>query len=83
VRKYVSAPSPLGVQVHVRPEPQYPARTYEIVGVVPDTKYSNLRGNPPDQAFVPIAQLPVTAQNPGMATLIASRDPAAAERATR
>jgi predicted permease len=83
LRKYVSAPSPLGVQVHVRPEPLYPARTYEIVGVVPDTKYSELREGPQAQAFVPIAQLPVTAQHPGMAMLIASRDPAAAQRAVR
>jgi predicted permease len=43
IRKFVSAPSPLGVQVRVRPEPQYPARTYQIVGTVPDTKYGALR----------------------------------------
>ena len=43
IRKYVGAPSPLGVQVHVRPEPQYPERTYQIVGIVPDTKYSDLQ----------------------------------------
>jgi predicted permease len=83
VRKYLSAPSPLGVQVHVRPEPQYPERTYEIVGIVPDTKYSDLREDQQIQAFVPIAQLPVTAQNSGMVMLIASRDPAAAQRAVR
>jgi predicted permease len=83
VRRYVSSPSPLGVQVRVRPEPQYPARTYEIVGVVADTKYANLRGNPPDQAFVPLAQLPLTAQGPGTAMLIASRDPSAAQLAVR
>ncbi|HTU51966.1 MAG TPA: ABC transporter permease [Acidobacteriaceae bacterium] len=77
IRKYVSAPSPLGVQVHVRPEPQYPERTYQIVGVVPNTKYSDLREAVQIQAFVPIAQLPVTAQNPFVAMLIASRTPAA------
>jgi len=83
VRKYVNPRSPLGVQVHVRPEPQYPARTYEIVGVVADTKYSDLREDDQVQAFVPIAQLPVSAQGPGMAMLIASRDPAAAQLAVR
>jgi predicted permease len=83
VRKYVSAPSPLGVQVHVRPEPQFPARTYQIIGLVPDTKYGDLRQDPPPQAFVPAAQFPVTAEGPGMAMLIASRDPAAAQRAVR
>ncbi len=83
VRRYVSAPSPLGVQVHVRPEPQYPERTYEIIGVVPDTKYGDLREDPPTQAFVPAAQLPVSAQRPGAGMLIASRDPAAARLAVR
>ncbi len=83
VRAYIGAASPLGVRVHVKPEPQYPERTYEIVGVVPDTKYSDLREEPQKQAFVPLAQLPVTAQGPGMALLLASRDPAAAERAVR
>ena len=65
VRKYVGKSFPLGVQVHVRPEPQYPARTYEIIGVVPDTKYSDLREDLQIQAFVPIAQFPVTAEGPG------------------
>ncbi|HEV2381086.1 MAG TPA: ABC transporter permease [Terriglobia bacterium] len=83
VRKYVSAPSPLGVQVHVRSEPQYPMRTYEIIGVVPDTKYSDLRDDPPTQAFVPAAQLPAMAQQPWTGMLIASRDCAAAQKAVR
>jgi len=83
IRRYVGARSPLGVQVHVRPEPNYPARTYEIIGVVPDTKYSDLREDRQIQAYVPIAQLPVTAQQPWMAMLIASRDPAAAQLAVR
>lgn len=83
VRRYISAASPLGVQVQVRPEPGYPARTYQIVGVVPDTKYSDLREETQIQAFVPIDQFPVTAQRPGTAMLIASRDPAAAQLAVR
>jgi predicted permease len=81
VQKYVRGPSPLGVQVHVRPEPMYPARTCQIVAVVPDTKYADLRADPPPQAFVPVAQLPVMAQNQGMAILIDSRDPVATESA--
>jgi len=83
VRSYISAPSPIGVLVHVRPEPQYPTRTYEIIGVVPDTKYVNLREEPQVQAFVPIAQLPVTAEGPGMAMMIASRDPGSARESVR
>jgi predicted permease len=83
VRKYVRGPSPLGVQVHVRPEPLYPARTCQIVAVVPDTKYADLRADPPPQAFVPVAQLSVMAQSQGMAMLIASRDPVAAQSAVQ
>ena len=81
IRKYVGAGSPLGVQVHVRPEPQYPERTYQIVGIVPDTKYSDIREDLQIQAFVPIAQLPVTAQDPYVVMLIASRDPASEQLA--
>jgi len=83
VRRYIGTASPIGIRVHVRSEPQYPERTYEIVGVVPDTKYSDLREEPQVQSFVPIAQLPVTAQGPGTGMLVASRDPAAAEQAVR
>src|SRR5579863_680810 len=83
VRKYVREPSPLGVQVLVRPEPMYPARTCQIVAVIPDTKYADLRADAPPQAFVPVAQLPVTAQNQGMALMMASRDPVAAESAVQ
>jgi predicted permease len=83
LRRYLGAASPLGVQVRVRPEPQYPARTYQIVGTVPDTKYSDLREDTQIQAFVPLAQFPVTAQGPGMGMLIASRDAAAAQLTVR
>jgi predicted permease len=83
VRKYVGGLSPLGVQVRVRPEPLYPARTCRIVAVIPDTKYADLRADPPPQAFAPVAQLPMTAQNQGMAILIASRDPVAMQSAVQ
>jgi putative ABC transport system permease protein len=67
----------------VRPEPLYPARTYQIIAVIPDTKYADLRADPPPQAFVPVAQLPVMALNQGMSVMIASRDPVAAQSAVR
>ena len=54
------------------PEPQYPERTYQIVGTIPDTRYSNLREDPSPSAFVPAAQLPVDAQGPWVAMMIAS-----------
>ena len=74
VRKYLGSKSPIGQLVHVKPEPQYPERTYEIVGTIADTKYNDLRGTIPPIAFVPIDQYPVTAQGPGMAMMIAAND---------
>ncbi len=43
VRKYFGKTQPLGRLVQVMPEPQYPARTYQVVGTVADTKYNDLR----------------------------------------
>jgi hypothetical protein len=74
VREYLGATQPIGHLVHVMPEPQYPERTYEIVGTVPDTKYSDLRGDTPPIAFVPVAQLPVEAQEPWTTMMIASNN---------
>ena len=74
IRKYLGAKPPIGQLVHVKPEPQYPERTYEIVGTIADTKYNDLRGTIPPIAFVPIDQFPVTAQGPGMAMMIAAND---------
>jgi predicted permease len=72
IRKYIGAGQPIGKLVHVMPEPQYPERTYQIVGTLPDTRYNNLRDDPSPSAFVPAAQLPVDAQRRGVAMMIAS-----------
>jgi len=82
LRRFVAG-VPLGQHVHVRPEPQYPDRTYTIIGTIPDTRYSDLRDPTPPMAFAPLAQLPVTAQGPFLATMIASHDPSAAADAVR
>jgi predicted permease len=74
VRKYFGTKQPLGQLVQVLPEPQYPARTYEVVGTIADTKYSNIKQETPPIAFVPIDQRPPTAQQPGLAMMIASSD---------
>jgi predicted permease len=71
IRKYIGAAQPIGKLVHVMPEPQYPERTYQIVGTIPDTRYSDLREDAPPSAFVPAAQVPVDAQRPGVAMMIA------------
>ncbi len=83
IRKYIGAAEPIGKLVHVMPEPQYPERTYQIVGTIPDTRYSDLREDPPPSAFVPAAQLPVDAQRAGVAIMIASGNAADAITAVR
>jgi ABC-type antimicrobial peptide transport system permease subunit len=72
IRKFIGTAEPIGQLVHVMPEPQYPARTYQIVGTIPDTKYNDLRADTEPIAFVPAAQLPVEAQGPWAAVMIAS-----------
>jgi predicted permease len=83
IRRYIRTPTPIGQHVHVRPEPQYPERTYEIIGTIPDTKYGDLRDESPPMAFVPIDQFPVTAQGPGVAMMFAARDRASAVETVR
>jgi predicted permease len=73
VRKYFGNTQPLGQWVQVKPEPQFPARTYQVVGTIADTKYNDLRGQSEPIAFVPIDQLPETAQDTGLAMMIAAR----------
>jgi predicted permease len=72
IRKYLGNTPPIGQVVHVMPEPQYPERTYQIVGTIPDTKYNSLRGEMEPMAFVPAAQLPIAADGPWVAMMIAS-----------
>jgi len=83
IRRYLDNIPPIGQAVHVMPEPQYPERTYQIVGTIPDTKYSSLRDATPPMAFVPDAQFPVAAQGPGMAMMIASNNTSTAIASVR
>lgn len=76
IRRYVGNNAPIGQVVHVMPEPQYPERTYQIIGTIPDTKYGSLREDSPPMVFAPAAQFPVTAQRPGTAMMIAADNPA-------
>ena len=58
VRAHLGGTSPIGVSVRTIAEAGYPATTYEIIGVVGNTKYSDLREEMPPIAYVPIAQDP-------------------------
>ena len=58
VRRYIRRPSAIGAQMRTVAEPGYPSTVYEVIGVVKDTKYGNLREGTPPMAFVPITQNP-------------------------
>lgn len=73
----------IGQMIRVLPEPGYPERVYQIVGTIPDTKYNDLRLEMEPQAYVPIEQLPVTAQGQGIGIIVASGDSAATMDAIR
>jgi len=59
-RRFFGQPygSVLGRPVRSVAEPGYPEAIYEVVGVVTDTKYSDLRDEMPAIAYVPLMQHP-------------------------
>jgi predicted permease len=61
VHRFLPGANPIGQTLRTEAEPGYPSTVFEIVGVIADTRYSNLRNPTPPMAFVPIAQSP----NPG------------------
>ena len=58
VRTHLGGLNPIGVSIRTVAEAGYPDVTYQIVGVVGNTKYANLRDEMPPIAYVPIAQNP-------------------------
>ncbi len=58
VRSHLGGLSPIGTTLRTIAEAGYPETTYEIIGVVGNTKYSDLREEMPPIAFVPMAQSP-------------------------
>ena len=58
VRTFLGGHRPIGMTLRTIAEAGYPATTYEIIGVVGNTKYSDLREEMQPIAFVPIAQNP-------------------------
>jgi predicted permease len=84
IKMFLGGSQAVGTNVRVIAEPDYPARTYQIVGTIPDTKYDkNLRHQTPPMAFVPMAQLPPAAERSWAAVMIAANDTAAATNAVR
>ena len=86
VRSHLDGVDPLGATVRTLEEPGFPEITYEIIGVVGDTKYADLRDEncwcqKAGESMAPIAYVPI-AQNPSpyawAPVIVRSRTPAAA-----
>jgi predicted permease len=82
VRRLVPEGDPIGRTLETQPEPDYPATRYEIVGIIPDTKYNGLRGGTDPMVFAPDSQHPTI--GPWAAVMIhSSIEPAAAITAVK
>jgi predicted permease len=77
IRKYAGTSSPIGQTLRTSPEPHYPSSVYEIVGVIPDTKYNDIRGETPPMAFAPASQFPAQ-ENWTMMMIYSNASPEAA-----
>lgn len=74
VRRYLTGVNPIGATFRSAREPGFPETEYRIVGISRDTRYSNLRDDPPPQTFAPLAQHP--SYGPPAALYIRSSAPA-------
>jgi predicted permease len=63
VRRFLGAAAPIGKTLQTSPEPQYPSTVYEIVGVIPDTAYNDVRGELQPMVFAPDTQHPSPGPN--------------------
>jgi len=58
VNKWLGSVNPIGQTLRTSAEPNFPSTVYEIVGVVADTKYEDVRREPPAEVFGPGPQYP-------------------------
>jgi predicted permease len=58
VRDFLGGADPIGKTLRTGEEPDYPSTVYEIVGVVTDSRYADIRGGIPPQVFAPATQHP-------------------------
>jgi len=80
VHRYFPGANPLGQTFRSAQEPGYPETEYRIIGVCKDTRYANLRDDPPPQTFAPLAQHP--SYEPWAALYVRSSAPANTVTAT-
>jgi len=57
-RRFFGNANPIGRTFRSRPEPNYPAAEYQVIGVVHDTKYFDLRQPAPAIVYAPSSQDP-------------------------
>lgn len=72
--RYFPGANPIGQTFRSAHEPGYPETEYRIVGLCKDTRYANLRDDPPPQTFAPLAQHP--SYEPWAALYVRSSAPA-------
>ena len=70
VREVLGGADPIGKTLRTGEEPNYPSTVYEIVGVVADSRYADIRGGTPPQVFAPATQCPPN--NPWTAIMVRS-----------
>jgi predicted permease len=58
VHRFLGNANPIGKTLRSVAEPNYPAVSYEIIGLIPDTKYASVRDDTPPMLFAPAAQFP-------------------------
>jgi predicted permease len=80
VRRFLGGADPIERTFRGMQEGDYPTTLYEIVGVIPDTQYNDLRGKTPPMTFEPASQL--GAPGPWTGLMIHSSAPSAAIGAT-
>jgi predicted permease len=78
VRRYLGGGNALGKVIRTNAEPHYPEAAYEIVGVIRDTKYLELRETTPPMAFAPAEQFPAKAKEAFLFIFIRSASPPSA-----
>ena len=60
VHRFFGDASPIGKTFRTSPEPNFPATEYQIIGVIKDTRYHDLRDQPPPISYAPATQFPPT-----------------------
>jgi putative ABC transport system permease protein len=70
VKRFAAGADPIGQTLRTGEEPNYPSTAYEIVGVIRDTHYNDLRGERQAMVFAPDTQHPFP--GPGATLMIHS-----------